>query len=40
MNLVFKPTINEEYDSDCSADDRPIINSEYIHFSEPVQMQS
>ena len=32
MNLVFKPNTSE----DCGHD-RPIINAEYIHFSEPVQ---
>ena len=37
MNLVFKPTVNEEGDGRCCTDDRPIIHSEYIHFSEPVQ---
>lgn len=38
MNLVFKPTVNEEDDGDdCCTDDRPIIHSEYIHFSDPVQ---
>ena len=42
MNLIFKPSMNDEcdgrVDSDCCHDDdKPIINSEYIHFSEPVQ---
>ena len=36
MNLVFKPTEDDDDDYRCN-DDRPIIHSEYIHFSEPVQ---
>ena len=35
MNLVFKPTEDDDDDYRCN-DDRPIIHSEYIHFSEPV----
>jgi hypothetical protein len=42
MNLVFKPTIEEEdcYDYEESTNynnNTPIINPEYIHFTEPVQ---
>ena len=37
MNLVFKPTLNEEEEHDYCLDDKPIIRSEYIHFSDPVQ---
>jgi len=35
MNLVFKPFLNEEDDSFMK--NKPIINTEYIHFCEPVQ---
>ena len=34
MNLVFKNNIN---DKDNDFNSRPVINVEYIHFSEPVQ---
>ena len=35
MNLVFKPVV--VLDDEDDNDSKPIINSEYIHFSEPVQ---
>ena len=36
MNLVFKPNVNDETD-DYKDENAAIINTEYIHFSEPVQ---
>jgi hypothetical protein len=36
MNLVFKPNISDDID-EYKDDNRPIINTEYIHFSEPVE---
>lgn len=36
MNLVFKPNVIDESD-DNKDENAPIVNIEYIHFSEPVQ---
>ena len=36
MNLVFKPNAVDESD-DYKDENSPIINTEYIHFGEPVQ---
>ncbi len=36
MNLVFKPCMNDDSNSD-SYDNRPLINPGSLYFSEPVQ---